>query len=184
MATPEGDVVDQEIVPQIRIASSISPNLQQQLSAIQRLARQVFEPDIPASQYDICPTVAPQLQLDNWNTRLRDMDSAILYVTIENFTSSFNNGLDELDDDHDLCLASMQRTVDAIEEQYVAFFFVHPRVLPDAVATSIPESYLNQQKESYHIYLAAVRPDTRGRGLFQLLLDTTIVKARLFPKDV
>lgn len=57
-------------------------------------------------------------------------------------------------------------------QQPTAFFFTHPRsTTKDADAR---DSY---QEHSYHIYLAAVQPGQRGKGLFKLLIGATKQKA-------
>lgn len=61
------------------------------------------------------------------------------------------------------------------DEQPTAFFFIHPRPMPDEEAGRCTRT---QQVASYHIYLAAVRADKRGTGLFKTLLEATKQKAR------
>jgi hypothetical protein len=65
----------------IQTLTSASLDLEAKLAVIQKLARQVFEPDIPQNQYESSPTSAPQLKLETWHERLSMEHATILYVT-------------------------------------------------------------------------------------------------------
>lgn len=52
----------------------------------------------------------------------------------------------------------------------LGYFFAHPRAPSKTVNTD--------QRNTYHIYLAAVHPSARGKGIFLLLLEATKVFAR------
>lgn len=49
---------------QVHTLIGTSPDLEKTLASIQKLTRQVFEPEIPEAQYETSPLTSPQLQLD------------------------------------------------------------------------------------------------------------------------
>lgn len=88
----------------IQVVTQSSPDFEALLPKFEILARQVFEPEIPESEYRTRPSKAPQLQPQNWRIRLNYPDAAIFYAAKEN---------------------------DASDEPH-AFFMVYPRALGDS----------------------------------------------------
>ena len=98
-------------MPEVRVLTSASPDLEQKLLLIQKLARQVFEPEIPEDQYESAHITVSQLQLDNWRDRLRQPHGAIFYVDDEPSTTPEGT-------------------------KPVAFFLAHPRPLTNSSSVS------------------------------------------------
>lgn len=164
----------------VHILTSSSPDFEDKLPAIQHLARQVFEPEISEAEYDARPTTAPQLQLETWKERLKGKGAALFYVTNQDLSRSAENSKGNVTGNEGNASTDSKATKEG--ERIVAFFSAHPRLQPGSatLTTSVlPESELNSENStSYHIFLAAVHPSTRGAGLFPLLLEATKKRAR------
>lgn len=73
------------MTPTVQILTPSSPEYEDMLLKVHVLARQVFEPEMPADARQD----SIQLQLDHWRTRLSDPAAAILYTMAEDHVSAF-----------------------------------------------------------------------------------------------
>ncbi|KAK5942712.1 hypothetical protein PMZ80_005278 [Knufia obscura] len=143
---------------QVQTLTASSSELEVKLVALQRLARQVFEPQTPEAEYEKSPPISAQLQLDNWKQRLCSDNAAIFYVTAESSLAPPQPG--------DSQTAPLQ-----------AFFFVHPRPLSKSQETL--HVYLAAVHPSargqgiFSVLLDETKKRAKGAG-FQVLTVSTI----------
>lgn len=157
----------------VRQLSAASPGVEQVLHDIQRLARTVFEPEVPESEYPSRPPSARQLQLEDWNQRLQHPDARMFYAAASPSTTPTASGMQQ----HNNNLYT-NLDADLVESQIAGFFFAHPRALFLSTFNLGAGNRGLEPRQCYHIYLAAVHPHQRGTGLFTLLLDATKAKAK------
>lgn len=166
----------------VHILTLSSPDLEDKLPILQRLARQVFEPETPEAEYDARPSTERPLQLETWRERLKGKGAALLYVTNQDLSHAEGEVKGNTTRTEDDTSTDSKPTKEG--ERVVAFFSAHPRLHHSGSASSLlssasAEGELNgESSPSYHIYLAAVHPSARGGGLFPLLLEATKKRAR------
>lgn len=132
-----------------------------QLLRAHRLARLVFEPEVPEDSHGSVPPKHRHMQLDAWREKLSIPHANIVCVTTAAGPAEQTIGDSEAVSSGDVPKAPDQ----GLTDQMLAIAFNYPRHLDGL--------------ESYHIFIAAVHPSARGMGLFSRLREAVKTDARL-----
>lgn len=138
---------------QVRSIKNDSPSRIDEVRLLEahRLARLVFEPDVPEN-------TSPEhrnMDLDLWRERLSSKHADILYIV-------------RVDTEPDQQVPSATTTAPATST-------ANPTPI---LAISLNYPRTRDNLSSYHIFISAVHPSARGQGLFSILLDATKEHAR------
>lgn len=117
-----------------------------------RLARIVFEPEVSESEHGVTPTQHRNMDLELWREKLKGDHADILYI-MGSGTESMSIGT-----------TTTTSQSEPQPDMMLGMFLNYPRS--------------RDGLQSYHIFISAVHPSARGRGLFSILLGATEEYAR------
>lgn len=142
-----------------KITSVVNNSLinEDRLLQAHRLARVVFEPEVPESEYGVVPPKHRNMGLSLWRERLNIPHANIVCVMDTSATADNDPNTPTQTQQHSQTASS---TIEPTETaSMLGMFLNYPRS--------------RNGLDSYHIFISAVHPLARGRGLFKVLLNAT-----------